>query len=196
MIHLALSHSLFSRLLRSVREEQFLYLWKVHFYTDVIFCPESWALTLLLFKWTGYLPLLMTEAFVSECLEKKISQFSFVVLACTFHSLLGTVALLFVCSIILRVKFSFCCYFFLRLEQLLFCLHLVCLSLFMELVKCCRSEMLQERMKKIKMDKRSNSRETYPAVEQSDYPWKFCTKCEFLGTFRNKNGIEITWTLL
>lgn len=128
----SLPHPLFSRLLRSVRVGQFLYLWKATFYNAVIFCPGHWALTLLLFKWTGNLPLVLTEVFVTECLKKNIPSFP-------SKSVMYISLFTWNCSCLIYLLLSFSelnsvspTVSFLRL---LIYLLLVCHSLFMELAR-------------------------------------------------------------
>lgn len=179
-----------------MKEEQFLYLWKAPFYSVVIFCPESWALTLLPFKWPGNLPLLLSEDFVTVW-RKEFPSFAlwswhahFTLHLELFLSYLST-------SIILRAKFSFSCYFFSGTTA---ATNLSPLSLSLIVYGVCKehlgSEVLQKRMRKTKLDNRNNSRDTHPAVEQNEYQWKSYIKCMFLGIFRNKNGVDSMSTLL
>lgn len=128
----SLPHPLFSRLLRSVREGQFLYLWKATFYTAGTFCPGHWALTLLLFKRTENLPLVLTEVFGTECLKKNIPSFP-------SKSVMYISLFTWNCSFLIYLLLSFSelnsvspAVSFLRL---LIYILLVCHSLFMELAR-------------------------------------------------------------
>lgn len=132
---------------------------------------------------------MLTEVFVTECLKEKYSQFSFVVWHVHFTLHLELFLSYLPTSFILRAKFSFSCCSFSETTNLS---PLIVYGVGKERLE---SVVLLKRMRKIKLDNK-DSRETCPAVEKNEYPWKFCIKYMFLRMFRVRNGIDSTLVLL